>query len=143
MFSDFKSKALDRCYANKSALTPQRLLVLESVYGCEKPISAYDLQQHIINVGVNLNISTVYRILNFWSRLNLIHRISAINKFACCVDPDEQHIHIINCCKKCESLVETCNKVMGFSVNSGMKKLGLNMVENSHIEIAVICPGCA
>ena len=142
MFKDFKSKALDRCYAEKLSLTPQRLLVLETMFNHDKPVSAYDLKKVINKTGGNLNIATIYRILEFWCSLHLVHRINSINKFVCCADPEEKHIHIINCCEKCDGLIETCNEMMGLDISFGINNLGLTLVKNSHIEIPVICSDC-
>ena len=108
----FKSIALDRCYAAKNAITPQRMLVIDTLVGQKKPISAYELRDLLHGMGEQLNIATIYRILEFWCGLELIHRISSINKFISCSTPEDRHTHIINFCKICESTVESCHKKM-------------------------------
>ena len=142
MLSDYKSSAVERCYAGNFSLTPQRLMVLETMSEQEKPISAYDLRAKIKTMGTDLNIATIYRILGFWCNLNLVHRVSAINKFVRCSTPEERHIHVINCCQKCEGLVETCNESMGLDLERGIAELGLSLTKNGHIEIPVICSRC-
>ncbi|PPR78830.1 MAG: Zinc uptake regulation protein [Alphaproteobacteria bacterium MarineAlpha3_Bin5] len=142
MITNYKSSAIERCYEGNFSLTPQRLMVLEAVSEQEKPISAYDLRAKIKKIGADLNIATIYRILDFWCNLSLVHRISAINKFVRCTAPEEKHIHVINCCQKCEDLVETCNEAMGLDLERGTAQLGLSLTTNGHIEIPVICSRC-
>ncbi len=142
MFSAYKSSAVNRCYEGNYSLTPQRLIVLEAMYKQKKPISAYDLRKKIWQMGGHLNIATIYRILDFWCSLNLMHRISVLNKFICCVDPDEKHVHIINFCEKCKNLIETCNENMGLDLKGGMQLMGLSLSKTGHIEIPVICSDC-
>ena len=50
--------------ASKS-LTKQRCLIIETLAASELPMSAYELRDQIIITEQNLNISTVYRVLDF------------------------------------------------------------------------------
>ena len=47
MDADFKSIMLERCYSDKSTMTPQRLLVLDTLVELKKPISAYELKDYL------------------------------------------------------------------------------------------------
>jgi len=46
MDADFKSVMLERCYSDKSTMTPQRLLILDTLVELKKPISAYELKDY-------------------------------------------------------------------------------------------------
>ena len=143
MFDDFKSKAIDKCFKDAKTVTPQRLRILETLYNEHKPLSAYEIRDHIEDIGTKFNIATIYRVLDFWCDMNVVHRVSAFNKFVCCANPDERHTHIINCCQKCETLTESCNEKMGLDIDNGMNALGMQLARNSHLEIPVICSSCA
>ena len=54
---------LEYCIKNKKSLTPTRLLIIKTLFKNKKPQSAYDLQDKINNDKVNINISTIYRVL--------------------------------------------------------------------------------
>ena len=47
MDADFKSVMLERCYSDKSTMTPQRLLILDTLVELKKPISAYELKDYL------------------------------------------------------------------------------------------------
>ena len=70
---------LNHCLKNKKSLTPTRNLVIKILSRHSKPQSAYNLLEEINKENnINLNISTIYRVLNFWMDLGLIHKISAL-----------------------------------------------------------------
>ncbi len=143
MNSEFKSLAMDRCYEFKYTLTPQRMTVIDALLGQSKPISAYELQEHLNENDENLNISTIYRILDFWCRLNLAHRINSINKFVSCSAPNERHTHILNYCLSCEAILESCHEKMRVDIAGGAEYLGLTFANDIHLEIPVICATCS
>ena len=135
---------LNYCLKNKKSLTPSRTLVIKTLSKHKKPISAYELRNEInINGDVNINISQVYRVLEFWMDLGLIHKISSINKFLLCSTPDEKHTHVLNYCTVCEKVFETCNVQMGLNLKKSIAKLDLALNDTCSIEIPVICPQCS
>ena len=142
MSIDIKSLAITKCITNKNLLTPARLLLLETLQQQKKPISAYAIQKLLKENNLSLNIATIYRVLDFWCHLGVVHKLSATNKFICCSSPDEKHTHIINSCQRCETVFESCNEQMGLNLKKGPESLGLTLVSNSHLEIPVICEAC-
>ena len=143
MISKFISAALDRCYKAKHSMTPHRMLIIDTLVNHREPISAYDLRSVLNAKGNKLNIATIYRILEFWCSLNLVHRISSINKFVICANPEETHTHIINCCRKCETIVESCHAKMGIDISGGIENLGLKLASGCHLEVPVFCSSCS
>ena len=134
---------LNYCLKNKRSLTPSRTLVIKTLSKHEKPLSAYELRDEINNNGdVNINISQIYRVLEFWIDLGLIHKISSINKFLLCITPEEKHTHMLNFCTVCEKVFETCNEKMGLNFKKSTAKLDLAFNNTRSIEIPVICPQC-
>ena len=108
-----KNKAIQICLEARETLTPNRITILELLLDSEAPISAYDLSTKLKNKGKHLNISTIYRVIDFWIKLEVVHKISLLNKFILCKNPDEIHTHITNICTNCTKVIETCNKNMG------------------------------
>ena len=135
---------LNYCLKNKKSLTPSRTLVIKTLSKHKKPISAYELRDEINNnEDVNINISQIYRVLEFWIDLRLVHKISSINKFMLCTTPEEKHTHMLNICTVCEKVVETCNKRMGLNFKKSTAKLDLAFNNTRSVEIPVICPQCS
>ena len=137
-----KNKAINICLDKNETLTPNRLLILDILLGSEIPISAYDINAIIKNKGKNLNISSVYRVIEFWVKLNVVHKISFLNKYMVCDNTDEKHTHITNICTSCLSVIETCNKSMGLDLEKSSKKLGVILSPDVNIEIPIICQKC-
>ena len=76
---------LNYCLKKKKSLTPSRTLIIKTLSKHKKPISAYELRDEITNKeDVRINISQIYRVLEFWIDLRLVHKISSINKFLLC-----------------------------------------------------------
>ena len=141
---DKTENLLNFCLKNKKSLTPSRTLVIKTLSKHKKPISAYELRDEINNKGdVNINISQIYRVLEFWIDLRLVHKISSINKFLLCTTPEEKHTHMLNFCTVCEKVVETCSEKMGLNFKKSTAKLDLAFNNNRSIEIPVICPQCS
>ena len=135
---------LNYCLRKKKSLTPSRTLVIKTLAKYNKPITAYELRDKINNNGVvNINISQIYRVLEFWIDLGLVHKISSINKFLLCTAPEEKHTHMLNICTVCEKVIETCNEKMGLNFKKSTAKLDLAFNNTCSVEIPVICPKCS
>ena len=136
---------LNYCLKKNKSLTPSRNLVIKTLSKYKKPISAYELRDAINNNNkdVKINISQIYRVLEFWIDLGLIHKISSINKFLLCITPEEKHTHMLNFCTVCEKVFETCNKKMGLNLKRSTAKLDLSFNDTRSVEIPVICPECS
>jgi Fur family zinc uptake transcriptional regulator len=135
---------LNICLENKKSLTPSRTLVIKTLSRHTKPRSAYDLQDEINRQeNTKLNISTIYRVLDFWINIGMIHKISSINKYLVCLTPNEKHTHMLNFCTVCEKVVETCNEKMGLNFKKSTKKLKLSFSTSHPVEIPVICSNCS
>ena len=134
---------IEYCFVNKKSLTPTRALIINTLSKYKKPKSAYDLQNDInYNNKNKINISTIYRVLEFWMKLGLVHKISSINKFLMCIKPNDKHIHMLNFCTNCETVFESCNEKMGLNFKKSTSNLDLSLDQNYSIEIPVICSTC-
>ena len=133
---------LDRCKKNNKTLTPTRILIYNILNNSSKPKSAYEIQRNLKNDKKDINISTIYRVMEFWIKLGIVHKLSTINKFLLCVKPEEKHIHMLHLCTKCEKVFETCDKDMGmdFKRKGLLKDMVIN--SNSSIEVPVLCSKC-
>ena len=138
------NKLLDYCLKHKKSLTLSRTLVIKTLSKYSQPKSAYELQEEINKIkDTNLNISTIYRVLDFWRKLGLIHKISAINKFLICLSPNEKHTHVLNFCTVCEKVVETCSERMGLDLKKSTQELNLSLNNTHPVEIPVTCFNCS
>jgi len=137
-----KNKAIQICIDSKENLTPNRMVVLEQFLKSKKPISAYDLGIKLKTKNKNLNISSIYRVIDFWIKLKIVHKISLLNKFILCSNPEEIHTHITNICTKCSDVIETCNESMGLNLEKSSNDLGILITPNINLEIPILCVNC-
>ena len=137
-----KNKALQLCLEAKEIITPNRASILDLLIKNNKPLAAYELKEMLKDNNKGLNISTIYRVLDFWIKLKVVHKLSFLNKYVLCSNPDEVHTHITNICTKCSSVVETCNENMGLNLKESTKNMGVALTPDLNVEIPVLCASC-
>lgn len=60
-----KNRAIDLCMANNESLTPNRLVILDIMQEKNLAISAYEINSILKKRRKNLNISSIYRVIEF------------------------------------------------------------------------------
>ena len=95
-------------------ITRQRLAILNALLECPKPKSAYMLKDKLDEKGYNLNISTIYRILEFWIENNVVHKLTSNNTFLVCADKHADHVHVLQHCLDCGEIKEQCSASLQF-----------------------------
>lgn len=89
-----------------------------------------------------LNISSIYRVFNFWIKRGLIHKIRYLNKYIICKKHKESHTHVDNICAKYKKILEKCNEKISINIDEFSSKLGLIFSKSFHLEIPVIFKKC-
>jgi Fur family zinc uptake transcriptional regulator len=97
-----------KCRSKSKALTPKRLEILIALEEVGYPITAYDLRSRLLQKVGDLNISTIYRVLDFWIEIGLIHKIESNNTYLVCHDDHSDHLHVLQHCISCNLVSETC-----------------------------------
>jgi len=90
--------ALNACVEAGVALTPSRLAIFETISGCKMPVSAYEVQAALAAKNQPFKLATIYRVIDFWCGLGLVHKIASLIKFHACANPAEAHTHMVNVC---------------------------------------------
>ena len=137
-----KNKALQLCLEAREIITPNRASILDLLIKKNRPLAAYELKEMLKDNNKGLNISTIYRVLDFWIKMKVVHKLSILNKYVLCSNPDEVHTHITNICTKCSSVVETCNENMGLNLKESTKNMGVALTPDLNVEIPVLCANC-
>jgi Fur family zinc uptake transcriptional regulator len=90
-------------------LTPQRLAIYRALETAKDPLTAYELKDQVNHLSKeSFNISTIYRVLDFWTELGLIHKIDSSSTFIVCNDEHRNHVHVLQHCTQCQSVKESC-----------------------------------
>ena len=74
-----KSELLSRCVNAGKSVTPQRMAIIKQLSKLSHGVSAYDLLAQVNTAGHEFNISTIYRVLDFWTEMGVVHKIESNN----------------------------------------------------------------
>ena len=110
---DSLKKRVQYIVNDEKNITPQRKLVLYELLNEPRLLSAYDIQKNIFQKGHNLNISTIYRVLDFWISKGIVHKLNSNNTFMICHILRNEHVHVLQHCDSCNKVKETCVEEIG------------------------------
>ena len=99
------------CLKHGSTLTPKRQTLLQCLLHSKRALSAYDIiDVYRQQFGQSIPAVSVYRMLDFFQRIHVIHRIHSINKFILCSEILNRDISsegvIFLVCRTCHEVKE-------------------------------------
>jgi Fur family zinc uptake transcriptional regulator len=111
-------------HAHGYKVTRPRQQVFDVLEGTEKPFSPYEIRSFLQEEAVFLNHVTIYRILDLFCRLNLVHRVPSNGGFVKCTLPGQEGCHRFVICRCCGSVQEfadkeLCLKEKSFALDCG------------------------
>jgi Fur family zinc uptake transcriptional regulator len=135
-----KVKLTEKISSAGKTVTPQRIAIFRTLEVVGEAITAYELRDLTNSrFDESFNISTIYRVLDFWVALGLVHKIESANKFVVCKDEHRDHIHVLQHCTSCQKIEERCeiSRLMKMPLSSTFKAH-----KNQVIEIQGQCGNC-
>ena len=133
--SELTSKCLD---SGRSA-TPQRMTIIDALDSSGKNLSAYELLDLLNDKGQLFNISTIYRVLDFWIEMGIVHKINSSNTYLICNDKHTHHFHLLLQCSNCKSVEESCQISAQLSLPESNK---FSIKDGQVIEFIGLCNNC-
>lgn len=108
-------------------ITGPRMAVLEVLAKANTPLSAYDIEKEIPK-NIPVNIVTIYRVLEVFEELKIIHRIMSTQGYKRCEFSEASGCHHFAVCKKCDQVEEfveqnICSKKANLPKNLSFKQL--------------------
>ncbi|MDJ0918828.1 MAG: Fur family transcriptional regulator [Woeseiaceae bacterium] len=132
-----------RCKATGERLTPARREAYAVMLEQNKPLSAYELIAVLEEKkGKKIAPLTVYRHLDFLTRVGLVHRLESTHSFVACVHPDHAHESHYLLCSECGSADEVESTALGSLLDEIADRRGFRP-ENAIVEIKGVCGDCA
>ena len=139
--------AEEQCSTHGTRLTPKRKRVLSALLQSDRALSAYEL----IDVckdryGDTLQAASMYRILDFLNKEQLVHKLSLANQYVACShitcdhDCTVSQFLICNKCKKVKEIGVASSTVDEFQ--SAINRAGFQLA-STQFEINCICDSCA
>lgn len=135
------------CKRSGGRLTEKRQSILELLLVSETPLSAYEVTDAFNKTAEkSMPPMSVYRILDFLEKEDLVHKLSSTNKYVACSHIDCSHAHgipqflICDICQSTKEVVITQNILEELS--ELVNKAGYTL-SNSKFELQCICDSCS
>ncbi len=125
-------------------ITESRQTILEFLSKSQKALSPYEIQDLLKRRGIKADVVTIYRVLELFEKLNLVHKILAVNGYVRChteqiKKPQACHHYLV--CKNCQSVEE----VEGENLAPLEKKIVKNYcfdIASHYLEFTGLCAKC-
>lgn len=145
------AKILDQaeanCQASGARLTEKRKRILTGLLKSQKAQSAYDLIEYMQReFGESLPPTTVYRILDFLTSENLVHKLHLANKYIACSHISCNHAHEVPqflICDECSNVQEIgIKKTLINTLKRNVEEAGY-VLKSPQLELHCLCQDCA
>lgn len=121
--------------------TQPRRLVLEALSRSKAPVSHYALRDKIVSSGKTIDTVTVYRTIETFEKIGLVHRHPCDGHVSLCTMPETPGHHGFLHCTSCKNVEEYCSEELCRKEHGIAKQSGFT--PTSHIsEIIGICRSC-
>ena len=139
---DWRSLAVDRCNAQGERLTEARLAAYAELLTSETSVSAYDLIARL-EKRQNRKIAplTVYRHLEFLTRVGLVHRIESTQSYLPCDHPQHTHDSQYLLCTDCGRVEEVHSKALENTLEKIASSHGFQPTK-AVVELKGVCGDC-
>jgi Fur family zinc uptake transcriptional regulator len=134
-----KARLIAKCKEAGKSITVQRLDIIEELSNLDSSVSAYDLLEYLNNKGHSFNISTIYRVLDFWIDIGVVHKVESNNTYLICNDSHLDHFHVLLHCDNCQSVEESCEISNKVSIANNQK---FTPKKGQVIELHGLCNNC-
>lgn len=122
-------------------VTQSRCLVLQAM-STGKPLSHRDIHTKIVKSNGGINLVTVYRILEAFEAIGLVHKHLSTGGFILCSLQKEKGHHVILSCEDCGTVEECCDIDLCKHEDRIAKKAGF--IPKIHLsEVIGICSSCS
>jgi Fur family zinc uptake transcriptional regulator len=135
--------AHERCAAAGGQLTSMRARVLDAVIDAAGPIRAYELMEAFARAGRPAKPPSVYRALDFWTGLGVMHRVESLNAYAVC--GAAHHPGDVICfflCEGCGAAEEWPVAGLDAPIKATADASGFR-IRASALEVKGLCTACA
>lgn len=143
---DLSAQALDqarrRCEALGERLTAARLNAYAQLLSAQRPVSAYDLLAQLeAREQRKLAPLTVYRQLDFLTRVGLVHRLASSQSYVACEHPEHPHESLYLVCERCGRADELESAGLDRALSDAASSRGFH-THRRVVELQGVCGHC-
>lgn len=134
-------KARDFCEDKGARFTPLRARVYEILLQEDASIGAYDLLDKLKEIEDSAKPPTVYRALDFFLDLGLVHKVESTNTFKACHHFGCSHPVQFLICDDCGDVQEISSEGVKETLESQAEQNGFTIISQT-IEAHGVCGKC-
>src|ERR1700722_1222822 len=102
---------LNYCATKELKFTSLRRSVLFILWKAEKPLKAYELLDKLLEIMQNAKPPTVYRVLDYFVEVGVVHKGESIQSYTLCFEPEKhQASEVLMLCNACHQVNELYDK---------------------------------
>ncbi len=121
--------------------TQSRRLVLKVLMGTKKPLTHREIHARVRKSHATVNLVTIYRMLETFEELGLIHRHLRSGGVFLCSLPEEEGHHVLLSCDDCGRVEECCDTTLCKYEDLIARRAGF--APKSHrSEVVGLCSSC-
>jgi len=147
--SDYIEKAINILKENNFRITTPRKLVIKLLDKSKEALSAYEIKDKLDSQGKEVDIVSIYRIIECLEKNKLIHRVLSNSKIMKCQigheeechKHQEHHCHHLLICQKCGCIEE----IHCAGITPVIKKVELESqfkIKSHSLEFYGVCKNC-
>lgn len=138
--------AEQRCQSSGARFTDKRRHVLTSLLASGKALSAYELVEACKNDhDQTLPPMSVYRILEFLEKEQLVHKLNLSNKYVACAHIACEHEHSVPqflICSECQRVEEiSVSQKIIQDLQNNVEQAGFHLISRQ-LEMECVCKKC-
>lgn len=121
--------------------TQPRRLVLQELMKTNSPKTHKEIYEAITSAGNAINLVTVYRVLEKFTEIGLVHKHLSTGGVVICSLPEEHGHHVLLSCSDCGKVEEQCDTELCQHEDRLAKKAGFTPKEHLS-EVIGVCSSC-
>ena len=123
-------------------LTSLRRSILFILWHTQKPLKAYEILQALLQDKQNAKPPTVYRVLDYFVALRLVHKIESIQSYTLCHQPKKRlPQEVLMVCNRCYGVHEAYDQALVETMQK-LAQLNLFQLGQDVIELKGLCQNC-
>ena len=120
-------------------ITPQRELIIQEMTSCRRHLTAEEIYNRVQDVSQSLNLTTVYRTLDFLFQEGLINRTEIRGVVIYAAEEHGQHVHLV--CRRCSAVIAADHNLMLPLQDALLTRYGFTP-DLDHVAVFGLCENC-
>jgi len=141
----YKQYALKSLKEAGFKITKQREMIVNLLAKTAKALSPYDMRDTLKKQKINADVVTIYRILETFEKLSLVHKVLALNGYIRCnteeIGKDRTFCHHYLLCKNCHKVDEVEGEDLS-KLEQKIEKGKKFLIDSHYLEFTGLCKEC-